>query len=60
MPIIKTANKILGFVWGAISAYVEMSFIVAILPLFTGVDFIKQTAGAKWIDENGLFSFFGI
>jgi uncharacterized membrane protein required for colicin V production len=60
LPMIKTANKILGFVWGAISAYVEMSFIVAILPLFTGVDFIMQTAVAKWIYENGLFSFFGI
>ena len=60
LPLIKTANKILGFVWGAVSAYIEMSFIVALLPLFTGVEFIEQTVVAKWIYENGLFSFFGI
>ena len=60
LPLIKTANKILGFVWGAVSAYIEMSFIVALLPLLKGVEFIEQTVVAKWIYENGLFSFFGI
>lgn len=56
LPVLKQADHILGFVWGVLSAYIETSLILAVLPLFTGVELIEGTFVSRFIYENGLFS----
>lgn len=56
LPVLKQGDHILGFIWGIVSAYVEISVLMAIIPLLTGIEFIEGTYVARFIYENGLFS----
>ena len=56
LPVLKQADHILGFVWGGLTAYIEVSLVLAILPLFTGVELIEGTVVSRFIYEYGLFS----
>ena len=55
LPVLKQGDHILGFVWGLVSAYVEVSVLLAIVSLL-GAEFIEGTYITKYIYEYGLFS----
>lgn len=58
IPILDQSNHILGCVWGVVTAYIQVSFIVFILPFLTGIEFIQGTYFSRFMYEFGLFSFF--
>lgn len=57
IPIFKKGDRILGFIWGVISSYVETSVLLAIIPFVAGDGFIAGTYVSRFIYEYGLFSF---
>lgn len=56
LPVLNKVDHILGLAWGFVSAYIETSLILAVLPLFTGVELIEGTYVTRFIYEHGLFS----
>ena len=58
IPVLKNLNRLLGFAWGIISAYIQMSVIMFFISMFMGSEFLEGTYISGFIYEYGLLSMF--